>query len=166
MKKFYIVLCLFLFAKLSFGQQYLFPNEEVIFSFETAKGKKMVLAKDKKDGYIIYRFGTDKKIELEYPKEKNKESWNKFTYSHYSRGGGVQNLAMDITSIYFQIGNFDYAVYDDYYSEGNEYTTGIIVTDLITNKETTINGKYKSIKGSFYKVIESGLIKMDEDRIR
>ncbi|WP_130735837.1 hypothetical protein [Flavobacterium sp. J27] len=47
---------------LFFAQNYLLPNEELIFGFETQRGKKLVLAKDKNNAYIIYRFGTIEKL--------------------------------------------------------------------------------------------------------
>ena len=56
----------FLFTPFCYSQTYILSNEEVIFSFQTKNGKKMVLAKDKGNEYIIYRFGSLKKIELEY----------------------------------------------------------------------------------------------------
>ena len=55
---------LFLFLiPLAFWAQYLLPNEEIIYSFETKNGKKMSLVKDKSNKYIQYRFGTKSKIE-------------------------------------------------------------------------------------------------------
>ncbi|WP_264520585.1 hypothetical protein [Flavobacterium sp. N1994] len=164
MKKGNFTIFLLLFAEFCLAQNYILPNEDLIFSFPTKNGKKMVLAKDKNNAYIIYRFGTANNIELEYP-EKNKESWNKFTYSYYFRGGGIQNAGMEITSIFFKIGNFDYLIYDDYYSESDELTTGILVTNLTTNKETDIKGNYDKIEGTLYDIRQSGLLKMD-DRIR
>ncbi|WP_165602532.1 hypothetical protein [Chryseobacterium arthrosphaerae] len=50
MKK-YLLLSAFVFP-LSLWAQYLFPNEEIIYSFETKNGKKMTLVKDKKEAYI------------------------------------------------------------------------------------------------------------------
>ncbi|QBZ97642.1 hypothetical protein [Flavobacterium sangjuense] len=164
MKKVQIALFFLLFSKLSFGQDYLLPNEEVLFSFETKAGKKMILAKDKHGKYIVYRFGTSKKIELEYP-EKNKESWNKFTFAYYSRGGGVQNLAMDLNNVFFKIGNFEYSIHENYYSESNENDVGITIRNTATEKTSEIYGKYNSVKGSLYKFRSNKLLKIDEDRI-
>ncbi|MCF6133117.1 hypothetical protein [Flavobacterium wongokense] len=163
MKKQYIILFFLLVSKIGFGQAYLLPNEEILFSFETKKGKKMVLAKDKNDKYIIYRFGTSKKIELEYP-EKNKESWNKFTFAYYSRGGGVQNLAMDLDKVIFEIGNYEYTIYQSYYSEENDFDTGIEIYNKATKKNSTITGIYSSIKGHLTNFRDNGLLKIDNDR--
>lgn len=165
MKKNIITLLVSLFTLISFAQDYILPNEDLIFSFKTKNGKNMVLAKDKNNEYIIYRFGSSKKIELEYP-EKNKESWNKFTYSYYSRGGGKSNAGMELNSIFFQIGNFEYTIFRDYYSEDESFKTGILVTDMLTNRRKEIHGKYHTIKGDLYNLMNDNLIKQDEDRIR
>ena len=146
------------------AQNYILQNEELIFSFNTKNGKKLVLAKDKENEYIVYRFGTKDKIELEYP-EKNKESWGKFTYGYYFRGGGKQNAGMELESIFFQINNFEYIIYKNYHSEDNSFETGIKIKDLSNDKITIIAGKYKTIKGSFYKLREEELIEEDKDRI-
>ena len=163
MKK-YLILLFILNCILSNAQNYILENEELIFSFNTKNGKKLVLAKDKANGYIVYRFGTKDKIELEYP-EKNKESWSKFTYGYYSRGGGKQNLAMQLESIFFQINNFEYTIYKNYHSEDNSFETGIKIKNLLDDKMTIIAGKYKTIKGSFYKLRDEELIEEDKDRI-
>lgn len=155
-----------LLAHFCFGQGYLLPNEEVVFSFKTKKGKKMVLAKDTENEYIVYRFGTEKKIEFEYPATKDKESWNHFTYYYYNRGGGIQNAGMELKSIFFRNGNFDYTIYYGYYSEDDSYETGVEVTDLTTNKNTDVKGNMKSLEDNFYSIFNNGLMKEAEDRIR
>lgn len=148
------------------GQEYLLENEEVVFFFKTKKGKKMVLAKDKENEYIVYRFGTENKIEFEYPATKNKESWNHFTYSYYNRGGGPQNAGMQLKSIFFRNGNFDYTIYYSYYSEDDSYDVGVEVTNLTTAKNTDIKGILKSLEDNFYSIFNNGLMKEAEDRIR
>lgn len=164
MKKIKFTVFLFLFAKICFAQTYILPNEEAVFSFKTKKGKKMVLAKDKNNEYIIYRFGTSKKIELEYP-EKNKESWNKFTFAYYSRGGGVKNLAMDSDTVFFKIDDYEYGIYSDYYSEGNDYITGIRIVNEVTKKISVIEGIYSSIVGNLSDFRNNSLLKIVKDRI-
>jgi hypothetical protein len=82
------------------------------------------------------------------------------------RGGGVQNAGMELESLFFQIGNYDYVIYKDYQAEGEVLETGILITNLSTEKETDIKGKYNSIKGSLYDLFISGLIEEDKERIR
>ena len=56
---------------------------------------------------------------------------------------------------------------DEERKEVNEVLeTGILITNLTTQKETEIKGKYNSIKGSLYDLFMSGLIEEDKERIR
>ena len=148
MKKYQITLIILLITKFCFAQQYLLNNEEVIFSFITKKGKKMVLARDKDDEYIIYRFGTEKKIELEYP-EKNKESWRKFTYFYFGKPGGPENGGMYCRAVNFKIDGYRYEVYDNVhlFEEGDDYRRGILITNEQTSKAKKIVA-YESIEGT------------------
>ena len=72
-----------------------------------------MLAKDKDNRYLIYRFGTKDKIEFEFP-DKNESSWTKFKYSYYSRGGGKRNAAQDLIHISFINNGYKYFLYDTY----------------------------------------------------
>lgn len=151
---------LFLFAlalPLSIWAQYLLPNEEIIYSFETKNGKKMTLVKDKKDGYIQYRFGNKNKVEMEFPAERTKDSWKKFTYNSYMRGGGKQNAGMEVYYLSFKNNGYQYQLYKSYYAEDASYSTGVTVTDT-KGKETDITGIYKSIKGNLSSLNDSDLI--------
>ena len=152
----------FLCTPFCYSQTYILSNEEVIFSFQTKNGKKMVLAKDKGNEYIIYRFGSLKKIELEYPSRKDRDSWNKFTYSYYFRGGGKLNSGLELQSIYFQNGNYDYMIYKDYSAEGESYETGVSVKELTTAIEKVYKGIYKTIQGDLRTLIESDVVKESE----
>ena len=83
-----IFISAFLFFSLgTIAQQYLLKNENVIFSFDTQSGKHVVLAKDKDNAYLVYRYGTTDSIEFEYP-EKNKDSWGAKT----TRKGSMTDL--------------------------------------------------------------------------
>jgi hypothetical protein len=144
MKKFSILLCFLI--PLSFWAQYLLPNEEIIYSFDTKNGKKMSLVKDKTNRYIQYRFGTKNKIEIEFPKERTKESWKQFTYNSYHRGGGKENAAMDLEYLLFTINGYKYLLFRTYHAEDESFSTGITVTDS-KSKETEIKGIYKTRKG-------------------
>ncbi|MEI7508466.1 MAG: hypothetical protein WCJ62_03275 [Flavobacterium sp.] len=151
-----------LFTTLCYSQIYLLPNEELVFSFKTKNGKKMVLAKDKGNEYIIYRFGSTKKIELEYPSIKDKESWNKFTYSYYFRGGGKLNSGLQLESIYFQNENYEFTIYDDYSAEGESYEAGLLIKDITTEHEKDCKGIYSSKQGDLLNLIKLGILKESE----
>ncbi len=165
MKKLPILIVLLLFSGICFGQDYLLPNEEVVFSFETNKGKKMVLAKEKENEYLIYRFGTEKKIELEYPQEKNKESWDKFTYYYYHRPGGPENEAMYLTNVSFIKEGYEYSIYSQIYmlEDRDDYGTGILITNTKTDKRTIVEGIYESVEGKLEVFTENNLLKFKEE---
>ncbi|UKB83584.1 hypothetical protein LF887_21660 [Chryseobacterium sp. MEBOG06] len=141
--------------------QYLRPNEEIIYSFETKTGKKMALVKDKENEYIQYRFGIRDHIEMEFPKERTKESWKKFKYNSYLRGGGKQNSGMDLNYLSFTNNGYQYQLFKTYYAEDESYSTGITITDS-TGKETNITGLYKTIKGCMCYLGDSGLIEKED----
>lgn len=154
----------FIFAFLipaTFWGQYLLPNEEVIYSFETKNGKKMSLVKDKTNKYIQYRFGTKTKIEMEFPAEKTKESWKKFHYNSYWRGGGIQNAGMEVDNLSFKNNGYEYLLFRTYHAEGEDYSAGIIITDS-KGKETRINGNYKTVKGCICNLEETRMIQKED----
>jgi len=145
MKSLFIVT--FLVAFHGFGQVYLLENEECLFSFKTHHGKTLMIAKDKANDYLVYRYGSESEVELTYPQSKN-NSWNMFYYSSYYRGGGIENSAMDLNYLYFNIGHYKYVVYDEYHAELNCLFCGIIVINEAKNEKTYINGDRASVKGS------------------
>ncbi|WP_123844738.1 hypothetical protein [Chitinophaga lutea] len=129
------------------GQQYVLPNEEQVFSFKTGNGKIAVLCKDKKDQYLVYRFGTNKKPELVFP-ASTKSGWEAFRYSYYMRGGGPQNEGMDLNYVYFVSKGYKYVIYDTYHAVGGKRKVGVKVIDLQTDKVTDIVGLVSSAKGN------------------
>ena len=98
----------------------------MILSFETQEHKRCVVAKDKDDRYIVYRFGTESKIELEYP-PMNPASWQKMKYYRYMRPG------FELNYLNFVRGNYRYVLYETYSDEaeeGDEWEVGVKVLDL------------------------------------
>ncbi|MGI9653368.1 hypothetical protein [Chryseobacterium sp. RLHN22] len=159
MKK--LLLIIYLLIPLTFWAQHLLPNEEVIYSFETKNGKKMTLVKDKNNQYIQYRFGSPNKIEMEFPKERTKESWKKFHYNSYWRGGGIQNAGMEIDNLSFNHNGYDYLLFRTYHAKGEVYTAGIIIKDK-KGKETRIKGNYKTVKGCICNLEETKMIERED----
>ncbi len=131
-----------------FGQKYVLKNEKMIYSFQTNNGKVMTLCSDKTGKYIVYRFGTKNNIELEYPNIKDKSSWNKFEYSYWLRGGGIQNEGIDLNYVAFTIEKNKYVIYDTYFANGEKYEVGIRVINLSNNKTLKIIGNGKTQKGT------------------
>jgi hypothetical protein len=161
-------LVLFICFLNAYSQKYVLANEKVIFSFQTQKGKMVSLVREKNNKYIVYRFGTKDTIELQYP-EMNSESWKKFKFCFYSRGGGKQNSAMDLNSIWFTKNGYEYLLYSRYHI-GDEFSPesfkiGIAVTNLETKKEVEISGNINTAVGSLHEFRTNGLIEIDPDRI-
>ncbi len=90
------------------------------------------LTKDK--GYLQYRFGLPGKIELEFPKEREK-SQQVFKYTHYFRA------QVDLTEISFNSDGHQYAIFDDYNGEERRTRTaqGVKITAPDQRKEVTLN---------------------------
>lgn len=141
--------------------QYLQPNEEIVYSFETKTGKRMALIKDKKNEYIQYRFGTKNHIEMEFPAERTQESWKKFKYNSYSRGGGKQNAGMELEYLSFINNGYTYLLYRTYHAEDESFSAGITITDS-KGKETDITGVYKTVKGCLCNLEDTGMIKKED----
>lgn len=141
--------------------QYLRSNEEMIYSFDTQSGKKMALVMDKGNEYIQYRFGSKDRIEMEFPLDRNKNSWKQFKYKSYHRGGGKQNAGMDLEYLNFINNGYTYSLFKAYYAEDGSLSTGITVTDS-KGKSTDINGIHKSIKGCLCNLEDIGLIEKDD----
>lgn len=157
-------LCILLFfPTLIFSQALLEPAEECVFSFKTKNGKTMMLAKEKNNKYLIYRYGTKNKIELEFP-FKDSRSWNKFTYNFYFRGGGKQNAGLDIDNLKFENNGYKYIIYA-VYSAGDEeneesYNIGILIYNK-KNKVIRMEGITETAVGNLYHFRTNNLVKID-----
>ena len=122
-----------------------------------------MLAKEKDNKYLIYRYGTENKIELEFP-IKDSRSWDKFTYNYYFRGGGKQNAGLDIDNLKFENNGYKYIIYA-VYSAGDEeneesYDFGILIYNK-KNKVTRIKGKTETEVGSLQSFRTNKLVKID-----
>jgi hypothetical protein len=150
-----------LLAPMFFWAQYLLPNEETIFSFQTKNGKIMSLVKDKKNEYIQYRFGSKDHVDMEFPSERTKESWKQFKYNSYMRGGGKQNAGMEVDNLLFTNNGYQYALFRTYFAEDEKFDAGIIVTDN-KGKKVRISGIYKTVKGCICHLEDTGMIQKED----
>ena len=149
-------------TKIEYRDNLCTDNEEVLFSFKLANSPKTLsvcVSKIQPD-YIIYRFGTKDKVELEFPENKA-DSWSKFTYSYYLRGGGAGNEGMDLNYLTFENGGYEYQVYQEYTAKDNVTNVGVKITNKSTNKETDIKGLSNSIEGSLINLRENEKIKTE-----
>ena len=137
-----LFLCMLLTAYATSGQQYVRKNEKIVFSFETENHKRCVVARDSSDKYIVYRFGTPSKIELEYP-PLTPESWKTMKYYHY------MSPDLELNYLNFVRGDLRYVVYDTYSNDGGdgESEIGVKVLDLKGNLILRQAGKAKTKVG-------------------
>lgn len=158
--KIFTLLCFIIIPFFGFSQ-YLKNNEEIVYYFQTKNDKKMFLVKDKNNAYIQYRFGTKDKIEMEFPKERTIDSWKKFQYNSYWRGGGKENSGMEVDNLQFTNNGYTYLIYRTYFAEKETNSAGIIITDA-KGIETRINGDSKTIIGCICNLEDSGLIEITD----
>lgn len=157
-----LYLLLFLSQAVLAQAEYVRNTEVLVFSFETNKGKKVVLAKDMGDKYLVYRFGTKDKIEMEFPGDIQ-NSWSKFKYSYYRRGGGKANAGVEIQNIIFENNGFKYVIYYNYSAEEDEQTVGVLVMNEATGKDIKIVGDTDTVEGSLMEIREGGLLEMADE---
>ena len=127
-------------------------NEKVIFSFKTTNSKTVSICTAKDDSYIVYRFGTKNKVELEFPENKA-DSWEKFIFYH--QRGDASTMEQSGVNwygeyLFFTNSGYKYEIYNVSSVKANgetEEKVGINVTQLSTNKVTDIKGIPSSRKG-------------------
>ena len=130
---------------------FILPNEVLVLSFKTKKNKLLFVCRDKDNKYLVYRFGSKTKVELQFPEKLDKSSFKKFDYSSYLRPGGVENLGMALDYLSFTNSGYRYVISKTYASEsvGNENEIGIRIIHLKTEKETKIEGDFDTFEGGF-----------------
>ena len=144
--------------------QYVQPNEELIFSFETTKGKKMAIVKDKNNAYIQYRYGKKDKIELVFPPTKNEESWELFNYNTLQKNLEGQTENIEIENLSFQHKQYEYLIYRTNFADEGKETTGIIVKK--NGKGWRIDGRPTSIQGSLKQLQETSKLQKKHISLR
>ena len=143
-------------------------GETTLFAFNTKSGKTASLCRGPKGNYLVYRFGTPGKIELQYPAVLNASSWRKFTYWSYTRGGGPENEGHETSQLKFENAGVEYtlsdetiAVYDKNHEEVYRREVGIDV--LVKGKTTSVVGSAATAIGALSKVQDGNKVKIDED---
>jgi len=142
-----ILIILILVTASSVFAQLVKKGETEIFRFKTSGGKTAVICTGDSDSYIVYRFGTNSKVELVYPAAMNSDSWQLMTYSYYFRGGGKENAGLDLNYLSFENNGYLYKLYQEYSAETESETAGIIVTGA-NGVETDFKAAANSVKGS------------------
>ena len=143
----FIAIALSLGISPSFSQSLCVKHEDVVFSFQENNSKKLVsVCKGKESKYLVYRFGTAEKVELEFPTLKDENSWKKFEYSGQRRGGGRLNAGFGDYTLSFKNGPAEYYVFQEWDDEQETYSIGINVQ--VSGKSKTLLGNRKTQVGS------------------
>jgi hypothetical protein len=143
-------------------------GETTVFAFQTKSGKAAALCRGPKGAYLVYRFGTAAKVELQYPAKLDASSWQKFTYWSYSRGGGASNEGVESSQLAFKNGGIEYtlsdetrAVYDKNHEE--DYRRGVGIDVKVKGKTISITGIAATAVGNLSAVKNDGKVKIDEE---
>jgi len=142
----------------AYSQHSILPNEKSLFAFQTSAEKKVILSCDTTDKYLIFRLINKNKTELEFP-EKTKDSWKKFEYSYYLRGGDIDNEGMDLNYIYFIKDSLQYIIYDTYSAVDSSSNVGLKIIDLKANSTKELKCKKGTVKGTLTEFRNNDLIK-------
>ena len=137
-------------------------DEEILFSFKAENSDKILsvcISKTAQE-YIVYRFGTKEKVELEFPEDKA-DSWSQFVYSYYLRGGGKENEGMDMNYLMFENGGYEYEIYQEYTAVDESTKVGVRIKDKSTKKETDIKGLPDTLNGSLIGLRGNDKIKIE-----
>lgn len=144
-----------------FSEQLSKTNESVAFAFQLKNKKWVSVCREKNDKYLVYRFGTKDKIELTYPQLPDSSSWQRFSFTYYSRGGGKQNAAMDYAYLSFSNNNILYEVYDTWAAEDNIRYIGVNVS--INQRKMDMKGLLKTRK-NYLQSLSDSPVKLQEEQ--
>lgn len=116
-------------------------NENLIYTFKVKNSEKRVsIGVAKNCEYLVYRFGTIDKIELEYIAEYNSET-KKFNYFRDNQTlSPPRNLLENIS---FQNNNYQYAVYSNYLETNMEKYDSILQSSSPENFPEILKGLYE-----------------------
>lgn len=127
------------------------PGEEVSYSFLLEDSSVVSFVSDA--GSVSFRWGYPDTLFVNYSCQPQLSSRNLFSISSYFRGGGEQNEGMELYSVKFVYNDSIYEVYDNYYSAGEVYATGLTV---FVGPDTMVNaaGLYSSRTGNMNQLLE------------
>ncbi|RZK31652.1 MAG: hypothetical protein EOO57_16015 [Hymenobacter sp.] len=126
------------------------PGETTVFSFKTSRGKTVSLCEGPKGAYLVYRYGTAAKTELQYPAVLDASSWQKFTYFGYHRSAipvsNYYRLSFSNSGTKYELYDREEEVIDE---EGNEeYPREVGITvDVPKGSNAVFEGEVSSVYG-------------------
>ena len=136
-------------------------NEEIVFAFQLEDQQWVSVCKEKNEKYLVCRFGNKNKIELQIPALLDSNSWKRFTFSGYNRGGGKENAAMHFAYLSFRNKDVVYEVYELWNSEDSVEHCGLTV--IINNKANDKPGVLNTRKGKLLDLMYNDRLKKEED---
>lgn len=145
-----------------FSQDVLLDNETAVLDFLTEEGQRLTIYKDLEETYLVCRFESEDRLEFEFPKHKT-NAWGKFLFSNYYRGGGIENLAMDLNYLYFIFNNSKYVVYEIFRAENNYSEYGLKVIDLDSEIIKNFKARRETVKGSLGALRDNEKIKKGDE---
>ncbi len=120
-------------------------NEVLVFGFALTNGKIASICKEKNGAYLVYRFGTRNKIELEYPQQLDRTSWKKFSF-YMAECPATNELDDHLTSkLIFTNNKARYEIFEIRENALDLIHVGIMVTE--NGKTTVLKGAPNSITG-------------------
>lgn len=146
-KKIFSIL-IFVFSSQVQSKSLCLDSESAIFSFSTRANKLLSICKERSSGvYIVYRFGTEKNIELQYPEKLDENSWKRFTFFGVRRGGGIKNSGFGEYTLEFKNSFTSYQVYQSWSDEDGSYGIGVNIMPK-DRRSIQIHGIQKTQEGS------------------
>jgi len=139
-------------------------NEKVLLQFNTQAGKRLVLAIDSNNKYLVYRYGSQNHVELQYPGVLA-NSFTLFKYASKSKSASAANSNFGYDQLHFSNIEFTYNIYNQYDRMGNITRIGLIVTNNKTKKKTLIQGNLKSLKGQLSDLENISAIKLQSEAL-
>jgi len=126
-------------------------NEQVIINFKLINSKKSVsLCKERNGKYIVYRFGSKDKIELEYPTSLDESSWKVFKLYGEKRFGGKANAGFGDYTINFINNKVEYQILEIWDDEQATKEIGIKV--IMDGRITLLKGDFKTKDGTLLRL--------------
>lgn len=142
-------------------------GETTVFSFRTKGGKTAALCQGPREAYLVYRFGTAAKIELQYPAKLDASSWKKFTYWSYHRGGGAHNAGLEIAQLKFANQGVEYTLSDQtsaFYNKQKEedYRRDVSIEVVVKGKTVSVGGDGETAVGDMVGLKDNQKVNFDE----
>jgi hypothetical protein len=137
-------------------------NEGTVFSFQLENNKWVSVCREQNGQYLVFRLGNQNIIELQAPAVIDSNSWKRFTFSGFNRGGGKENAAMHFGYLSFKVKDLIYEVYELWNSEDSIEHCGLTIIKgykIINN----FIGNLKSKSGNLVQLMSEPKIKQEED---